>query len=280
MNRKFIAAIAQMDTNRDHDENAKTACELIDEAHARGASVVSFAENWTYQGEEYVHWAEEIPEGPTFRYLSERAKKYGMWIHTGSYSEINPDPSDGRPFNTSCVINPKGEIVAKYRKIHVFDADLEGAGSYRESDEKKPGEEIVVADAGELGKWGLSICYDVRFPEQYRIMAMEGADILFIPASFMLMSGKDHWETLLRARAIENSCYVIAADQIGKKWDGPTYARSMIVDPWGNVIAKAPDDVCVITAEIDIEYRLRMKRQVITLENRRPDVYTLCRTIK
>ncbi len=278
MSRKYLAAIAQMDTGRDHEANARTACELIDEAHARGASVVCFSENWTYQGEEYVHWAEEIPGGPTFRYLAEKAKAYGMWIHAGSYSEINPDPNDERPFNTSIVINPKGEMAAKYRKIHVFDADLEGAGSYRESDEKKPGSEIVVADAGELGKWGLSICYDIRFPELYRIMAMEGADVLLAPSSFMLMSGKDHWEALLKARAIENSCYVIAPAQIGKKWDGPTYGRSMIVDPWGNVIARAPDSVCVITAEIDLDYRMRMKRQVITLENRRPDVYTLKRT--
>lgn len=277
---RFIAAIAQVNTGRDYQANLKSACELIDEAVARGASLVCFSENWAYQGEEYRDYAQEIPGGEVFNILAAKAKEHNIWIHAGSYSEKNPDPDDPRPLNTTVIIDPQGNCVSKYTKIHVYDADLEGAGSYRESEEKKPGNEIVVTDAGKLGKWGMSICYDIRFPEMYRIMAMEGADILFAPSSFMLMSGKDHWEVLLRARAIENSCYVIAADQVGMKWDGPTYGRSLIVDPWGNVIAKAPDKACVITAEIDLDYRMRMKRQLITLENRRPDVYTLERTKK
>ena len=150
-----------------------------------------------------------------------------------------------------------------------------GGGSFRESEHKCPGKEIVVYDTNDIGKLGLAICYDLRFPEQFRLMAMEGADVFFNPASFVLMSGKDHWEVLLRARAIENSCYLLAADQCGVKYDGPTYGRSLIIDPWGTVIAKAPDYPCVITGEIDPAFRMKVKKQVITLENRREDVYSL-----
>ena len=134
--------------------------------------------------------------------------------------------------------------------------------------------QAVALDA-ELGKLGLSICYDMRFPELYRLMALEGAEIFVAPSSFLLMTGKDHWEVLLRARAIENSCYMLAAGQCGVKYDGPTYGRSLIVDPWGNVIAKASDKPCVITGEIDLDYQKKIKRQVLTLENRREDVYSL-----
>jgi predicted amidohydrolase len=272
---KYIAAVIQLDTTTCYEDNLKAAVDFIGEAHARGAKLVTLPENWTYQGDDYLDYAEEMPGGRLGTTLSGMAKKYGMWIHSGSYSEKNPNPADHRPYNASMLFSPKGELVAKYRKVHVFDVDIEGAGAFRESDHKCPGDEIVVYDTKEVGKLGLAICYDLRFPEQFRLMAMEGADVFFNPASFLLMTGKDHWEVILRARAIENSCYLLAGDQCGVKYDGPTYGRSLIIDPWGNVIAKASDKPCVITAEIDPAYRMKVKRQVITLENRREDVYKL-----
>lgn len=279
MNQHYLAGVVQLDTNESYTENLRIACELIAEGAARGAKLVTLPENWTYQGHDYADYAEEMPGGNLFRTLAELAQKHSVWIHSGSSSEKNPAPADHRPLNTSMLINPRGELIAKYTKIHGFNVDVEGAGAFRERDHKKPGDEIVVADT-ELGKLGLSICYDMRFPELYRLMAMEGAEIFFAPSSFLLMTGKDHWEVLLRARAIENSCYMLAAGQCGVKYDGPTYGRSLIVDPWGNVIAQASDKPCVITGEIDLDYREKIKRQVLTLENRREDVYSLKRCAK
>lgn len=272
---KYLAGVIQLDTTQCYKENMDTARELIEEGASRGAKILTLPENWTYQGNDYLDYAEEMPGGKLYTMLAGLAKKHGIWIHSGSSSEKNPDPMDERPFNATMLINPKGELVAKYRKVHGFNADVEGGGSFRERDHKKPGNDIVVYDTGELGKFGLSICYDMRFPEQYRLMALQGADLFFCPASFLLVTGKDHWEVLLRARAIENSCYMLASGQCGVKYDGPTYGRSLVIDPWGNVIAKASDKPCVITAEIDMEYRKKIKKQLLTLENRRTDVYSL-----
>lgn len=272
---KYIAGVIQIDTQDNYEENLKTAKELIAEGAARGAKILALPENWVYQGKDYLRYAEDMPGGNVFRELSQLAVKLGIWIHSGSLSQKNAD--DPRPYNTTMLINPKGELTAKYNKIHVFDVDVVNAGSYRESDSKKPGDNIVVADAGEFGKIGLSICYDMRFPELYRLMALEGAEVFVAPSSFLLMTGKDHWETLLRARAIENSCYMLAPGQCGVKYDGPTYGRSMIIDPWGTVIATASDAPCVITGEINLEYRIKVKKQLLTLENRREDVYNLKR---
>lgn len=270
---KYIAAIAQIDTQGDYDENLRVAESLIREAALRGASLVALPENWAYQGHDYLQYAEEMPGGNVFKLLSRLARELNIWIHSGSISQKNP--SDPRPWNTTMLIDPEGELRAKYNKIHVFDVDVENAGTFRESDSKKPGDEMVVFDTKDIGKLGLSICYDIRFPELYRLMAMEGAEVFFAPSSFLLMTGKDHWEPILKARAIENSCYMIAPCQCGVKYDGPTYGRSMIIDPWGIVIAVASDKPCVITAEIDMDYRQKVKRQLLTLENRRNDVYTL-----
>lgn len=268
---KYIAGIVQLDTQGDYRENLDMAKKFIAEGAARGAKILALPENWVYQGNDYLQYAEDMPTGNVFKELSEVARSHNVWIHAGSMSQKN---DDARPYNTTMLISPEGELVAKYSKIHVFDVDVINAGSYRESDSKRPGNEIKVVDT-ELGKLGLSICYDMRFPELYRLMALEGAEVFFAPSSFLLMTGKDHWETLLRARAIENSCYMIAPGQCGVKYDGPTYGRSMIIDPWGTVIAVASDKPCVITAEIDLDFRKKVKKQLITLENRREDVYTL-----
>ena len=238
--------------------------------------ILTMPESMNYVGLDNAGHAEEIPGGPTFQLMSEQAKKYGVWLHCGSIYEKNPN--DPRPFNSTMVIDPRGNLAAKYHKIHPFDVVIPNGPVNRESERICPGDEIVTVDTGEVGHLGLSICYDMRFAEMYRIMALEGAQILLMPADFTMPTGKDHWETILRTRAIENGCYVVAPAQYGVKPKFQAYANSLVVDPWGNVIARASNHPQVITAEIDLDYLQQVRRQIFTLENRRPDVYSLLRT--
>lgn len=270
---KYIAAAIQMDSQGNKETNIKIALEFIKQAAERGACLVAMPEQMNYTGSEGAEHAEAIPGGQTFSIMAEQAKKYGIWLHCGSIYEKNPD--DPRPFNTTMVINPQGELAAKYRKIHTFDVDIKDGPCVKESDRVCPGKEIVTVDAKEVGCLGLSICYDMRFGEMYRLMALKGAGILLVPADFTLNTGKDHWDALLRARAIENGCYVIAPAQCGVKPRFQAYGKSVIIDPWGNIIARASDKPCVITAEIDFDYQNSVRRQILTLENRREDVYNL-----
>lgn len=275
---KFIAAAIQMDSTGNLQENLAAITDFVDEAAARGAKLIAMPENVNYVGTESAANAEEVPGGPTFRHLSALAQKHQVWLHCGSIYEKNPN--DPRPYNCNMVINPKGELVAKYHKLHPFDVVIKNGPEVKESDRICPGSDIVTVDTGEVGHWGLSICYDIRFGEMYRLMALEGAQILFTPADFTMNTGKDHWEPLLRARAIENGCYVIAPGQYGIKPKFQAYGKSLIVDPWGNVIAKAPDHPCVITAEIDLDYLDKVRKQIFTLENRRSDLYSLTKVQK
>ena len=273
---KFTVAVLQLDSQDDVQKNLDTVVSFIEEAAARGAKLITMPESMNYVGLDNAGHAEEIPGGPTFQLMSEQAKKYGVWLHCGSiYEKI---PNDPRPFNSTMVIDPRGNLAAKYHKIHPFDVVIPNGPVNRESERICPGDEIVTVDTGEVGHLGLSICYDMRFAEMYRIMALEGAQILLMPADFTMPTGKDHWETILRTRAIENGCYVVAPAQYGVKPKFQAYANSLVVDPWGNVIARASNHPQVITAEIDLDYLQQVRRQIFTLENRRPDVYSLLRT--
>ena len=276
--RKFIIGVIQMDSQGDVDENLKTASAFIEEAAARGAKLVAMPENMHYVGLESAAHAEEIPGGKTFQVMSALAKKHKLWLHCGSIYEKNPN--DARPYNCTMIINPDGELVAKYHKIHPFDVVIPDGPVNKESDRIFPGNEIVTVDTKEVGNWGLSICYDIRFAELYRLMALEGANILFTPADFTMPTGKDHWETILRTRAIENGCYVVAPAQCGVKPKFQAYANSLVVDPWGNVIARASNHPQVFTTEIDLDYVDKVRNQTFTLANRRPDVYDLKKTEK
>lgn len=273
---KFTVAVLQLDSQDDVQKNLDTVVSFIEEAAARGAKLITMPESMNYVGLDNAGHAEEIPGGPTFQLMSEQAKKYGVWLHCGSIYEKNPN--DPRPFNSTMVIDPQGNLAAKYHKIHPFDVVIPNGPVNRESERICPGNEIVTVDTGEVGHLGLSICYDMRFAEMYRIMALEGAQILLMPADFTMPTGKDHWETILRTRAIENGCYVIAPAQYGVKPKFQAYANSLVVDPWGNVIARASNHPQVITAEVDLDYLQQVRRQIFTLENRRPDVYSLSRT--
>jgi len=213
--------------------------------------------------------AEKIP-GPMLDFFAKKAFKHKLWLHCGSIGEIIP--GDRKLYNTSFLLNPQGDIVGRYEKIHLYDVDIKDGPSTKESDTKKAGNSIVVCDT-EFCRVGLSICYDMRFPELYRIMALRGAKIMFIPANYTMFTGKDHWEVILRARAIENQCYVVAPAQIGRKMAFESYGRSMIINPWGTVLATAEDRECVIYSEIDIDYVEQVRRQLPSLSNRRPSAY-------
>jgi predicted amidohydrolase len=182
-------------------------------------------------------------------------------------------PGQEKGSNTSVHVGPDGEVRATYRKMHMFDVEV-GGRTYRESDHEQPGDEIVLSGTADGTELGLTVCYDLRFPELFRILAVRGARVLTVPAAFTLATTREHWEVLLRARAIEDQCFVVAANQIGEHAPGiRSGGRSMIVDPWGVVLAQAPDAETFITAELDFERLEEIRRSVPSLANRRPRSY-------
>lgn len=269
----FIMAMLQLDTQDEKKANLKQISEMIDEAASKRAQFVCLPEmaNYIGVGDGPFENAEDVPGGETSALYAEKAKKHGIWIHGGSITEKIPGDNK-HVYNTTIVVNPKGEFVAKYRKIHLYDIDVKDGVSFKESDSIKAGDEIVTFNS-DFGPMGLAICYDIRFPEIFRILTLRGAKLIFNPAEFNLFTGKDHWESLIRARAIENVCYMVAPGQFGPKKTFHTYGRSIIVDPWGNVIAKASDRACVVTAEIDMSYVDTMRAQLPCIKNRRPETY-------
>ena len=212
--------------------------------------------------------ASAVP-GYVSRRFSSLAKRYDVYLHCGSMT-VRRHP--GRPSNTSFLFGPDGETIAEYSKIHMFDVNIPGSVSYEESREICPGNEIVLADTA-LGLFGMSICYDIRFPEQYRLMASSGTDAFLIAADFTKATGERHWEALLRTRAIENGCYVLAANQCGQKARFEAYGHSMIIAPDGEILAEADDTPQVLIAELDPEVLERTRNEIPSLENRRDDLY-------
>lgn len=272
MPNELQVAIVQMNSRDDKAANVAAAIAGIEKAAAGGARLVSLPEVWTYLGpdEGNVAAAETIP-GPLTDQLGALARDLGIWLHAGSvYERVE---GEERLCNTTVVFDPRGDIAATYRKIHLFDVDLEEATSYRESATIAPGEELVTVDIDGVTV-GLAICYDLRFPELFRILTLRGADVIMLPAAFTLATGRDHWEPLIRARAIENQVFMVAAAQVGMHppahW---CYGRSMIVDPWGIVVAQAPDAPTVISATLDLDRLERTRRQVPSVANRMPDRY-------
>ena len=265
-------ACVQLTSRADKAANLEKAERLVAKAAASGADVVLLPEKWNaIGGVDTLHEAAEtIEEGESVAAMRGWAARHGITLVGGSITERR----EGREklSNTSLVFDPDGELVATYRKIHLFDVDV-GGHTYRESEAEEPGDEAVVA---RLEGWpiGLTVCYDLRFPELYRILALEGAELVTVPAHFTLYTGKDHWHVLLRARAIENQNYVAAAAQIGEMIPGKrSYGRSLVADPWGTVVAQAPDEETVITAELDRERLLEVRRILPSLANRQADAY-------
>jgi deaminated glutathione amidase len=269
--RKLRVAAIQMSSTPDKEGNKETAEALIREAVSARADLVALPELWSCHGldEAYPENAEPVP-GPTTDFLSDLARELGIYLLGGSILEGDPDAQ--RSSNTSTFFDPSGEMTAVYRKIHLFDVKVSDR-EYLESANIAPGSEIVTAKAG-AATLGLSVCYDVRFPELYRLLALRGAEILAVPAAFTLQTGKDHWELLLRARAVENQAFVVAPAQWGQKADGRwTYGRSMIVDPWGTVLATCPDRDGHALATLDLDYLDRFRAEFPALTNRRPEAY-------
>lgn len=264
-------AVAQMNSQDDVAANLVAVEKRVAEAAASGAELVVLPENFAFMGgtdEQRRTVAESLDgAGPIVRALARLARAHHVTIIGGGMPEQSGDPD--RPHNTCVVVASTGEIVARYRKIHLFDVEVGDGQTYRESAAVTPGDGPVAIDVGPL-KLGLSVCYDLRFPELYRRLVDLGATALVVPAAFTLMTGKDHWHVLLRARAIESQTYVLAAAQWGKHPKGrTTYGKSLIVDPWGDVIAQASEGEGIATATLDLERVASVRRSLPCLSHRR-----------
>ena len=263
-------AACQMRSGEDVEANLATAEQLLGEAAEGGADLASLPEFFTYLGRSSGRPAavEPVP-GPTTERLSSLARERGMWVLGGSVLEV----AEGRVHNTSVLLDRAGELVATYRKIHLFDVELPDQAPIRESDAFTPGEQLVTHPT-EDARLGLSICYDLRFPELYRGLMVQGAEVLCVPAQFQHTTGTAHWEVLLRARAIENQCFVVAAGQwgpSGREGSGHrSHGHSMVVDPWGEVLAEAPaEGDGVWFADLDLARLREIRTRLPALKHRR-----------
>jgi predicted amidohydrolase len=264
------AAVVQLNSTGEKARNLEAAERLVRAAAADGAELIALPEKWNLLagGEELLAGAEAL-DGPSLSAARGWARDLGINLLAGSISEQGPGE---KAFNTSVLIGADGEDLAVYRKIHMFDVEAGGV-TYRESAHEEPGEEIVTAALGGISV-GLSVCYDLRFPELFRILAVRGAQVLTVPSAFTLATGRDHWEVLLRARAIENQAFVLAPNQVGAA--APHFnsnGRSAIVDPWGVVLVTAPDEECFAVAELDFVAQESVRETLPSLANRRPGAY-------
>jgi predicted amidohydrolase len=266
------AAAVQLTATPDKASNLQTADRLVRRAAADGARLVVLPEKWSVlgRGDDLRAGAEPL-DGPAVTWARDAARELGIDLVAGSVSERVEGEEKLR--NTSLHIGPDGEIKAVYRKVHMFDVEVDGT-VYRESEHEEPGDDVVLSETADGTDLGLTVCYDVRFPELYRILAIRGAQIITIPAAFTVPTTRDHWEVLVRARAIEDQCFVIAANQVGEHVEGlRSGGRSMIVDPWGLVLAQAADSETVITADLDLDAQESMRARLPSLANRRPTAY-------
>jgi deaminated glutathione amidase len=265
------AAALQLNSTEDKRRNLATADRLTRAAADDGAGLIVLPEKFNVLGtpDHYREGAEGL-DGPTVGWARELAAELGVDLVVGSIVERRRDRE--KLSNTSVHVGGDGEIKAVYRKIHMFDVEV-GGQVYRESDSEEAGEEIVVSDAAGV-PLGMSVCYDLRFPELYRILAVKGARVMAIPAAFTKVTGEAHWEILIRARALENQAFVVAADQIGRHPpDKESFGGSMIVDPWAEVLARAPDEECFVAADLDLERQDEVREKLPSLANRVPGAY-------
>jgi len=269
---RIRVACVQMTSRQEKPANLERAEALVARAASMGADVVVLPEKWNLIGsaDAYRAGAEPLESGESVEAMARWARTFGVTLVGGSITERR----EGREklSNTCCLFDPEGTLVAVYRKIHLFDVEV-GGHVYRESEAEEPGTEPVVAPAEDWNV-GLTVCYDLRFPELYRILALAGAELVTVPAHFTTPTGRDHWHVLLRARAIENQSYVAAAGQVGETLPGrPAYGRSLVADPWGVVLAQAPDEETVIAADVDRARLYDIRAKLPSLANRQPDAY-------
>jgi len=266
------AAAVQLNSTEDTSRNLATADRLVRQAASLGAELVVLPEKWSVLGtpEQMLAGAQPL-DGECISWARTAAKELGIDLLAGSIVERAPGRT--KSANTSVHVGPDGEIRAVYRKVHMFDVEVDGV-TYRESDQEQAGDHVVVSTLAGGVPLGMSVCYDVRFPELYRILAVRGAQVIVVPSAFTLATTRDHWELLLRARAVENQAFVVAANQIGPHPPGHrSGGRSMIVDPWGLVLASAADTETAIVADLDFAVLRDVRRRIPALEHRRGDAY-------
>ena len=270
---KYKVAVIQLNSGENKEENLIEIDKYLCEAAKNGAKLAALPESSNYCGKNVIDMAEDIENSKSLLFFKEAAKKYNIYIHCGTIY-VNKNSSK-KPYNMSFLIDPKGEVLAQYAKIHPFDVTVENGPDVRESQRITKGDSIIIYETKDMGTFGFSVCYDIRFPELFRLMALKGTEVFFTPADFTYKTGQAHWEVILRARAIENGCYVIAPCQTGVKAEYRSNGNSMIISPWGDIIAKAEDEPCIIYGEIDIEYLKSVRKQINMFENRRVDIYNL-----
>jgi predicted amidohydrolase len=270
---RISAAAVQLSSGSDQASNVESAVELIRRGARRGATYIQLPEYFNYLGpiDNYERVAESIP-GPTTTRFGALAKELGVTLHLGSMLEVSSEP--GKFFNTSVILDSSGHVTARYRKAHLFDIDVPGDVVFKESDTIAPGDELVVAECPGF-RLGMTICFDLRFPEMYRALSMKGANVVAIPSAFNATTGRAHWEVLVRARAIENHVFVVAAAQAGTTAEGiATFGHSMIVGPWGEVLAQSRSDgEDVLVTTLELEHVVRRRSQIDVGNLRRPDLY-------
>lgn len=272
MKDKFTVALCQMQVVEDKNENVAHALDMIKKASQK-ADIIILPEMWNcpYQTELFPLYAEEMDNSPTLNAICKAAKKQETYILAGSI----PEKHDGKTYNSSFFINPEGEIIGVHRKIHLFDIDVPDAISFKESQTLTAGNNVTVIDT-ELGKIGICICYDIRFPELLRLMALEGAELIIVPGAFNMTTGPAHWKPLIKVRAVDNQVYVAAASPArDNKASYVAYGHSMVADPWGKVISEAGAGEEILYVTIDLSSIEKVRYELPLLKNRRTDIYQL-----
>lgn len=268
---KYKVAVLQLDSIEDKTDNMNRIRTLIMEAKSKGVKLISLPEVMNCMSKDKTIDNSERLDGYSISFLKNCAIEFGLWIHCGSITEKN---SEGLPYNTTVMLSPEGKSIAEYRKLHLFDVDIPGGVKYLESARINKGNKIVDVKT-DIGHLGFTICYDLRFPELFRILSLRGAQVIFVPSNFAGHTGAAHWQSLLRARAIENGCYIIAAAQTGVKSKFTAFGHSLVVDSWGKIVAQAEEGECMIIAEIDLHMPATIREQLGSLQNRRDDIYSL-----
>ena len=266
----FRIGLCQIDGTSDQAANLKLAAEYVKKAVQGGARVVSLPEMWNCPySAKYFRDCAEPADGPTVEFMSRLAEELGIYLIGGSIPEIE----NGRVYNTSFSFDPRGNMIGRFRKVHLFDVDIQGGIRFKESDTLTPGDEMLVLDT-DFCKIGVAICYDVRFPEWFRKMTLAGARLVVLPAAFNMTTGPVHWDLTMRARALDNQIYLAANARAGDG-DGsyPSYGNSCIVSPWGDFIAHTDEKTGIIYGDIDLDYADKVREELPLLRHRRPELY-------